>query len=167
MKLFLLLLSMLLIVPFVSAHCPLCTGAIVAAAGTATYFGVDASIVGLFVGAFGVSTGLWIGRKIRKRIPFQLSLIVLLSFVSTILPLFFMAGEQFMFPVGFLDRVFFFDKMIFGSFLGGIFVWPSFLIHEWIKKVRGRVFFPYQGIAITVGVLLMQAVVLFFVFGRS
>ncbi|MEK6840191.1 MAG: hypothetical protein AABX72_04555 [Nanoarchaeota archaeon] len=167
MKLLVLLLALLMLVPLVSAHCPLCTGAIGIAATTAGYYGVDASIIGLFVGAFGISTGLWIGRKVKQQyLPGQLSLIVSLSFVLTIIPFFFMTGEQFMFPLslGSFKRIFFFDKLIFGSFLGGMVTVPTFWLHEFIKKIRGKVLFPFQGIAFTLTMLAVNALILFFVF---
>src|SRR3989338_6146090 len=70
------------------AHCPLCTMGIAAAAGGAAYLGVDKAAIALFVGAFAVSTGWWIARKIkRKVIPFQMTGIILLSFLLTIIPL--------------------------------------------------------------------------------
>ena len=163
MKLLLLLAVLLLSLPLVSAHCPLCTGAVVAAAAGAGYLGLDVSIVGLFVGAFGVSTGLWIGNKIKRiYIPFQLSLIVLLSFFSTIIPLMFMKNDIFL--LSFMHRLFFVDKMLFGSFLGGFICLPGWWIHNHIKRVRGRVLFPYQGVVLTLGLLFASAATLYLSF---
>src|SRR3989344_6151701 len=74
--------------PIAYAHCPLCTAAVGAAAVSAKYYGMDISIIGLMIGAFGISTGLWFGLKLKKQFfKFQLPVIVLLSFLLTVLPL--------------------------------------------------------------------------------
>ena len=71
-----------------------------------------------------------------------------------------------MFPLslGSFKRIFFFDKLIFGSFLGGMVTVPTFWLHEFIKKIRGKVLFPFQGIAFTLTMLAVNALILFFVF---
>ena len=78
----------------VLAHCPLCTAAAGVGIGVARWIGVDDSIVGLFLGAFIVSMGLWFNNLLKKRkanIPFQGFLIVFASFLLTIIPL-YLAG---------------------------------------------------------------------------
>ena len=52
---------------FVSAHCPLCTAGAAIAAGGAIYLGVSVIVVGLFIGAFAVSTGWWVAKIIKKQ----------------------------------------------------------------------------------------------------
>lgn len=70
------------------ARCPLCTDAVGAAAVSAKYYGMDTSIIGLLIGAFGASTGLWLGLKIKKQFfKFQLLIIMILSFLLTVVPL--------------------------------------------------------------------------------
>src|SRR3989338_9423617 len=88
-SIFLAFVSAIVLMPkAVYAHCPLCTGAIGVMAVSASYYGVDSSIIGLFIGAFGLSTGLWVALKLKKRyIRFQSSLIVLASLLLTIIPL--------------------------------------------------------------------------------
>lgn len=154
----------------VFAHCPLCTAGIGAAAVSAGYFGLDASIIGVFVGAFGVSTGLWVGRKIKKSyIRFQLPLIVGASFFLTVIPLMGIIGDKLYVPVlwfggygSLLNRVYFVDKILFGSILGGITTLSAFWLHVAIKKVNGRVLVPFQGVIVTLLALAASGALLFF-----
>ena len=53
------LLPSLFVLREVSAHCPLCTGAVVAGAVGAKYLGLDVTILGIFVGAFAISLGFF------------------------------------------------------------------------------------------------------------
>src|SRR3989344_4207602 len=72
----------------VMAHCPLCVAGAMAAAGGASYLGVSNIVIGLFIGAFAVSVGFWVSRLIKKRyVPLQSTLLILLSYFLTILPL--------------------------------------------------------------------------------
>ena len=43
----------------VRAHCPLCSAGAGAAAGIASFLGIGLAVVGVFVGAFGLATGMW------------------------------------------------------------------------------------------------------------
>ncbi len=168
MKHFFLLMLLLLIggialLPAVHAHCPLCSAAVGAGAVTASYYGFDMSISGLFVGAFAISTGIWVARKIKKSyIPFQSWLIVSGSFLLTVVPLRSLSAESVYLPIllfgdagTMLNRVYWLDKILFGASIGAVITIIGVKIHESIKASRGRVFFPFQGIAITLGLLLI------------
>ncbi|MBI2661045.1 hypothetical protein HYX09_02120 [Candidatus Woesearchaeota archaeon] len=155
------------------AHCPLCTGAVGAAAIGAKYLGVDVSIIGVFIGAFAVSTGLWFARwvqgRFQKGIPFQASIIIFASFVLTVVPLMSIEPEPLYFPMLFtgaagtaLNRIYWPNKILFGSILGGMATMLAYWIHLKIKKARGRVLFPFQGIAITIVVLALTSFMLYF-----
>lgn len=152
----------------VSAHCPLCTGAIGVAAVAAKYYGMDLIIIGLFVGAFGISTGLWVGRKIKKEyFKFQLWTIVLLSFLLTVIPLRVFSGENVYIPIrlfgevgGMFNKVYWFDRLFFGSWIGGLLSVFSFGVHNTAKKFNnGNVFIPFQGVVLTLAVLLLAGIV--------
>lgn len=160
-------------IPPVYAHCPLCTAAVGAAAVSAKYYGLDASIIGLLIGAFAISTGLWIGLKIKKEyFKFQLPIIILSSFLLTVLPLLAVSSDSFYFPIllfgssgSFLNKVYWIDKMLFGSVIGALITLLAYYIHVYIKKIKGRVLFPFQGIAITIALLLISSLSLYFIFG--
>lgn len=159
--------------PPVHAHCPLCVGALGAAAASATYFGLDGSVVGAFAGAMGASTGVWIARKIkRKYIPGQNALIILGSYISMVLALFaidtgivyipiFLAGT----PGALLNKAYFVSKGLLGSFIGAPIAYFSWILHEKIKTVRGRVLFPFQGTAFTIIATIVAALPLQLYFG--
>ncbi|HLC35982.1 MAG TPA: hypothetical protein VJK05_00030 [archaeon] len=170
--LFSVFLFVLLGAASVHAHCPLCTIAIGGMAMSAKFFGIDYSIVGLFIGAFGISTGLWIGRKLKNYFQFQLPLVVLASFALTVIPLMYISDENVFFPmllfgeVGTIfNKFYWLNKILFGSLLGGFFSLGSFWLHNHIKRVNGKVLFPYQGIALTVLVLAAAAAAMFFLIG--
>ena len=156
----------------VNAHCPLCTGAVVASAAVANYYGLDISIIGLFVGAFSISLGLWVGRVIKKRfIPFQTSLLVILSFLSTVIPsVLVVKSDSLYLPVllfgaegSVFNRVYLLDKLLLGSIIGGIVSVFAYWLHKHIKAVKGRVLFPFQGIVITLAFLMITGAILYFI----
>lgn len=148
----------------VSAHCPLCTGAIAAVAISAKFFGVDLSLIGLLIGAFGVSTGLWLGKSIKAKFKIPVAVTVLASFFLTVLPIFGL-GESSHLVINFFDDLWIVDKMIFGSVIGGITSLAAFQLHGFVKQVNGRVLFPFQGIAFTLGLLGLVGLGLIFGLG--
>ena len=175
MKKFILILVLALtsLMPSVYAHCPLCTAAVGAAAISAKYYGLDLSIIGLLIGAFGISTGLWIGLKIKKEyFKFQFFVIVLLSFLLTVIPLLAISDDAIYLPVllagksgSILNKVYFVDKMLFGSIVGAIVTFFAYYLHTIIKKINGKVLFPFQGIGFTLASLLITGILLYISFG--
>lgn len=174
-KSILVLLSSVLLtiftMPNVHAHCPLCTMAVGTAVISAKYYGLDSTIIGLLVGGFGVSTGLWVGLKIKRHFKFQLGLIVFLSFILTVIPLLYLEKDSIYFPLlligqegSFLNKVYWINKMLFGSIIGGVVTLLSYLIHAQIKKVNGRVLFPFQGVVFNLASLVISGLGLYFLF---
>jgi hypothetical protein len=153
------------------AHCPLCTGAIGVAAVSASYYGLDASIIGLFVGAFGISTGYWVDKKIKKEyIRYQPHLIALSSLLLTVLPLTSLNTGSLHFstlffgePGSLFNRVHEINSLVFGGFLGGAISMAAFKAHTYIKKRRGRVLFPFQGIVFAVSALLTASLLMYYI----
>ena len=170
--LFIFVLIIILLTNSVYAHCPLCTAAVGAAAVSAKYYGMDLSIIGLFIGAFGVSTGLWIGLKIKNYFKFQLPVIVLLSFLLTVLPLLYISDEQIYLPVLWLgsagslfNKVYWINKILFGSVIGAVVSVLAYLLHVHIKKTRGKVLFPFQGAVFTILSLAVTGLMIYFSLG--
>ena len=169
---FAFLILILANVATVHAHCPLCTGAVGVAAVSAKYFGMDSSIIGLFIGAFGISTGIWIGKKIKKEfIKYQLPIITVLSFLLTVVPLSGIGDDNLYLPLllfgepgSAFNKIYWMDKIVFGSIVGGIITLVGYWLHNFIKKVKGRVLFPYQGIAISLILLFAGGLSFFFIF---
>ena len=163
----------LLNVNIAAAHCPLCTGAVGAAAVGAKYFGVDSSIIGVFIGAFAISTGLWFARwlksRFQKTIPFQTPIVVILSFILTVVPLMKVEPEPIYFPVllfgasgSLLNKAYWLNKILFGSALGAIASLAAYWLHLKVKAVKGKVLFPFQGIAFTLLSLAMISLIIFY-----
>lgn len=156
----------------VHAHCPLCTAAVGAGVLGARYFGLGDSIVGLFVGAFGIATGLWLASKIKQRyIPFQTALIAAGSTALTVLPLMALSDQLLYIPpllLGtntWLSQALFVNKFLVGSIIGAIVSGLAWQFHLYIKKLKGRVLFPFQGIAFTIAALLVSSGFLFLFWG--
>lgn len=163
----LVLSSFLVLIPLVSAHCPLCTAGAVVGVGTARYLGVDDSIVGVFLGAFIVSTALWFNKWLSKKrvnLPMQEFFLVVISFLLLAVPLYTggvitnfdmvksMPEHHSMLGLG----IYGIDKLSFGMIIGSLAVWMTFSFSDFIKKKRGRVLWPFQGVSfmfITLAVL--------------
>lgn len=140
----------------VNAHCPLCTAATGAGIVLAEKYGVDGAIIGLWVGAFIISTALWFDRILKKKynFPFQSILISALSLILTVMPFYF-AG-MFTNPVTVLGI----DRLLFGILLGSILTFFGTELSIWIKNTRGKVLFLYQ----TIGIVLFTITATSFVF---
>ncbi len=150
------------------AHCPLCTVGVAAAAGGATLLGVNISVIGLFIGAFAVSTGWMVANLIKKSfVPMQKTLIIMGSFVFTILPISPIVGQSnvpfSVFLTGeygtWLNTTYVFDLFIIGSIIGGLLVslapWLSRKITDLRKKTL-----PFQGVVLTLIMLLVSSALL-------
>ena len=168
MKKILPLISFFLLIENVKAHCPLCTVGAAAAAGGAAYLGVDKAVIGLFIGAFAISTGLWLARAIRKQfIPFQRQVIVLASFLLTIIPLMPVISSTVPYYLSLggeygtlLNRTYLINLPLFTSMFGGLVVFISPAISRQIMKIRNGKFIPFQGIIITLLSLILTGALL-------
>ncbi|MBI4439706.1 hypothetical protein HY638_01930 [Candidatus Woesearchaeota archaeon] len=165
-----MLFSFIALIPLAHAHCPLCTAAVGAAAVSANYYGLDISIIGIFVGAFAISTGLWVARMLKKEyIKYQTQIIVLLSFLLTVIPLLSINKESIYIPLllageagSVLNKVYFVNKLFVGSLFGAILSFGALWIHFKLKEVKGRVLFPFQGIVITLAMLALGSLGIYF-----
>ncbi len=152
------------------AHCPLCTAGAIVAAGGAAWLGVDIIVIGLFIGAFAVSIGFWISKLIKKKyIPHQTLVIVLVSFITTVIPILpILTNEHDVFPVfislmgeygSFLNRTYLINLFLLGSVIGGAIVSSTPLISKNITRLRRKTI-PFQGVIITLLSLIIVGVIL-------
>jgi len=132
-----------------SAHCPLCTAATGAGIAIAESYGVDDAIIGLWVGAFIVSTALWFDRVLKKKynFPGQSAIISAASLALTVVPFYF-AG-MFGNPVMILGI----DRLLFGMLFGSVLTFAGTELSIWIKNTRGKVFISYQTIILVTCIL--------------
>lgn len=149
------------------AHCPLCTAGAGGAAAVASALGVGLDVVGVFIGAFAVATGLWTTASVSKQyVPYQdwgIPLVVYLSIVVPVLPMMTeyipvylsIAGEY----GSVLNRTYVVNTYLVGSILGGLLTSVSPRISALITEARGSTV-PFQGMTLTFGLLGMASVVL-------
>lgn len=141
-----------------AAHCPLCTLGAGAAALTASWLGVSSFSVGIFIGAFGLAVGLWMGGLLKKKInifPYQTPLIGVISFITTVWPLksfFYDNAPLYVSLFGdygsYFNRTYYVDKFIVGSVLGAAILWVTPTLSKRLSSARRGKTLPYQGIII-------------------
>lgn len=153
----------------VSAHCPLCTAGAAVAAGGALWLGVSKVVVSLFLGAFAVSTGWWVSNMIKKKyIPLQKQLLILASFLLTMIPILPMmtsiqplyiswAGDY----GSWLNRTYVLDMSLYSSIFGGLLVCIMPSISKRITNLRNKTL-PFQGVILTLLLLLIVGVAIQF-----
>lgn len=150
----------------VNAHCPLCTAGAAAAAGGAAWLGVNNAVIGIFIGAFAISTGWWISNIIKKNyVPFQRQVIIAVSFATTIPPL--MPLIKGVYPVlisiagdygSLLNRTYIINAFLMGSLIGGLIVSITPWLSKKITAARKGSTLPYQGITLTFILLVITGV---------
>lgn len=167
-KILILFLPLILLVKSAEAHCPLCTVGAAAAAGGAAWLGVSKIIIGVFIGAFAVSMGMWISNVIKYKIPFKRPLLVLLSFATTILPILPIIKSEY-FPVylslagdygSLLNRTYIFNLFLLGSIIGGFVVAIAPWLSKKISGFRNGKLFPYQGVLLTLVLLIITSLII-------
>lgn len=165
LKKFLPLFFLPFIIKGVNAHCPLCTAGAAAAAGGAAWLGVNNAVIGIFMGAFAVSMGWWVSRLIKKQyVPFQMALIILFSFATTILPLlplitgfyplYISIGGEY---GSLFNRTYLVNLFLAGSIIGGVIVCITPWLSKKISDMRGKAL-PYQGITLTFTLLAFAGI---------
>jgi len=160
------LLSLIIIMPNAMAHCPLCTAATIVGVGVTRSLGWDDSIVGVFVGAMIVSSALWVNNIFKRRNVggnafLRIGSITVATFALTILSFYF-AG---LFGPANTYRIFGMEKIIFGTISGAVVSFATFFASNEIKKRNeGRVLFNYQTMVLTLGTLILNALLFLMVF---
>ncbi len=135
----------------VYAHCPLCVAGAGAGLTLSRVVGIDDSITGIWMAAFLGASAFWVNNLIRKRyVPFQGFFIYIFVFLSTIASFyrFGLVNEH----NGLILNL---PKLIFGMLLGGGIFYFVDKGNNLIIKKMGRVLFPYQSIAFSLGSMLI------------
>lgn len=164
-KLFALMFLPFLGMKSVLAHCPLCTAGAAVAVGGAAWLGVNKVVLSLFVGAFAISMGMWFARIIKKKyIPFQKTLIILASFLLTvipILPIINLHRPLFLGFIGDYGKTFAVNISLIGTMFGGLLVGISPRLSKKITKWRGK-HMNYQTIILTFLLLIIAGTIVQF-----
>ncbi len=158
-------LTSLTLIKSAAAMCPLCTAGAAIGLGVARYYGVDDTVIGLWLGALAVSTALWVNNVIKKRVrpnvvPFQSALIVAAVIASTIVPFYF-AGFFNGMP-NMSDSIFGVNRLIFGTVIGGIIMFVGEPISSYIKRKRNAIF-PFQAILLTLLLLTIFSLLFWYI----
>ena len=144
---------------FVSAHCPLCTIGAGAVAAGAVWLGVSKVVVALFIGGFAMSMGMWFSRIIKKKyIPFQRTVIVLVVFLTTVIPLmplFTAIGPLYISFIGEYGVTYAINYSLVSSLFGGLIVFSSPFLSKMITNFRKGKIIPFQGVMLTLTLLLI------------
>jgi hypothetical protein len=146
------------------AHCPLCTaGAGVAALGAAK-LGMGPMSIGIFLGAFAVAIGLWFARFLKKQyLPKQRALLAVLSFATTIFPLQVVLADNTSLYLSFwgeYGKTFVINLFLVGAILGGVLILLSPYLSRKLALARGGEIYPFQGMTITLALLVSAAAVI-------
>jgi hypothetical protein len=149
------------------AHCPLCTAGAGAVAAGAAYLGVAKPVLGLLIGALGVSMGLWMAKKIPEQyVPRQKDGVALASFLLTVVPILPIIGSKEALYIGIageygsvLNTTYSYDASLVASIAGGLFVLVSPRISSRITEFRGE-HIDYQGIVVTLTSLVLMGVLI-------
>lgn len=144
---------------FVSAHCPLCTMGAGAAAAGAVWLGVSKVVVALFIGGFAMSMGMWFSKLIKKKyIPFQKTVIVLVVFLTTVIPLmplFAAIGPLYLSFIGEYGVTYAINYSLVSGLFGGLIVFSSPSLSKIITNFRKGKMIPFQGVMLTLTLLLI------------
>lgn len=158
---FLLMPSAYLLVPSaVSAHCPLCVAGAAAGITLTRWIGVDDSITGVWIAALLGATAFWLYSWlitkdfsfVKKYKQFLKPLIYLAVFVSTIWSFY-----KFQLVIR-MSQIFGFDKLTFGMLTGGVLFYLVDILDDLTIKRKGKVFFPYQRIVVSLGSMLFLSI---------
>lgn len=155
-------LSLLVSAP-ANAHCPLCTaGAGVAALGAAK-LGMGPMPIGIFLGAFAVALGLWFAQLLKKQyLPRQKALLAIFSFVTTIIPLQAVLADNTSLYLPFwgeYGKTLVVNLFVVGAVVGGVLILLSPYLSRKLALARGGEMYPFQGMAITLVLLVSAAAI--------
>lgn len=145
------------------AHCPLCTAGAGVAAFGASKLGMGPMSIGVFLGAFAVALGLWATRFLKKQyIPKQGSVLAVLSFATTIFPLQAALADNTSLYLPFwgeYGRTIVINLFLVGAIVGGVLILCSPYLSRKLALARGGKMYPFQGMAITLLLLISAAAV--------
>jgi len=144
------------------AVCPVCVVAVGSGVGLCRWLGIDDTISGLWIGGLIVSMILWFLNWLdKKNIHFKFRNVLVWAgfYLLTILPLysFNIMGHP-------LNKTWGIDKILFGVIAGSIVLLFSVFLNGHLKnKNGGKVYFPYQRVAIPVVLLTIFSFIFYFI----
>ena len=145
-----LAVSRLVFAPIASAHCPLCVAGAGVGLSLSRLLGIDDSITGVWLAAFLGAVSFWSESLIKRRElrPKLRPFIYIAVFAATIWSFY-----KFNLVIR-MGQLFGLDKLTFGMILGGAAFYLIDVVDDFVIKRKGKVFFPYQRIIVTLGGML-------------
>lgn len=144
------------------AVCPVCTVAVGAGLGLSRYFGIDDTLSGVWVGGLILSSSLWLTdwlskKKWLKKTRINDLIIGVLFYLLVVVPLWFaqIIGHPFNTILGI-------DKLVFGSLIGIVAFIFGIWADKYVRKLKGKILFPYQKVAFPVGALVIASLIMYF-----
>lgn len=145
-------ISPLFFAPTASAHCPLCVAGAGVGLTLSRWVGIDDSITGVWLAAFLGAISFWSETALIKKQELRLllrPLIYIGIFVATIWSFY-----KFNLVVKH-GNIFGIHKLTFGMIAGGVIFYLVDMVDDYLIKKKGRVFFPYQRIVVSLGSILL------------
>jgi len=170
-KIFLMKKFLLIIFPAIGllaasqaqAVCPVCVMGAIAGVGLCRWLGIDDLITGVWLGGLLFSSLLWFWYWLIKKKPAikktKIGLLITLVWYGVVIfPLYFagIIGHPY-------NKIWGIDKLLFGIMAGTIVFALAVKFNNYLKKKnQGKVYFPYQKVAIPIGFLAIASVILYF-----
>lgn len=164
-----LLLFLLAFLPKIaSAHCPLCTVGAGALAVFAASVGISTIVVGVMIGGFALALSTWIAKLPKKEyMPFQYPILALAIFWGTIIPIMPFIIEyrplyiRLMGDYGnMLHNTYAINLFVAGAILGALLMLVGPHASKWLTKLRDGKIIPYQGITISLLLLIIASIII-------
>jgi cation transport ATPase len=158
----LLVVGSLLFVNFAHAICPICIIAVGAGVGIAEEFGVDDTVIGLWIGALIIALAWWtVNWLIKKNWNFKWrSPIVFISYyLLTAIPFYYsgLIGKG-------LNKIWGMDKLLFGIIAGSILFYAGEHLHFHLKRIHSdKVYFYFQRVIVPVCILIIASGVFYLI----
>ena len=141
-----------------SAVCPLCTVVVAGGLGLSEWLGIDDFVSALWIGGLMLSVTAWCWNYLKKKGKLnKWTGIAAFIFVygSTIYPIWAL-GSLFI-PGNTLWGI---DKLVIGMIFGTVLFWISTFLNASLKKRNeGKVYFPFQKVALPFGILLASSLI--------
>lgn len=146
------------------AICPVCTVAVCAGIGLSRWLGINDAVTGLWIGGFLVSvswwTITWLDGK-RVRFPFRSIIVTIAYYLMVLLPLYY--AKIIAHPVDFLSSCVK-DNLLLGIMQGSATFFFAAALYDCLKeKNNGHAHFPYEKVALPVGILLIFTIIFYFI----
>lgn len=149
----------------VKAICPVCVVAVGAGLGLTEYLGIDDTIAGLWIGGLIVSMIIWNINWFNKKNwlggnkDVRDILLTILYYLLVIWPL--MAKGIIGHP---LNKLWGIDKLLLSITIGSLaFVLTNLSYNYLKKKNNNHAYFPFQKVAMPVGILLILSFIFYFI----